>query len=168
MKRYTLGEEGKTRELAFRGRGWEGVLSHEKGESPVEGRRLGGELSLKLGDRMHRVEPVGEGLYRVDGQLVSIRLRSDLEARFEALGLGGRAEVGGKVELPMPGKVISVLVEEGQQVAEGEGLLIVEAMKMENEIKAPRAGVVRRLAVKAGDELEKGAPLLDIEAEETS
>lgn len=168
MKRYTLGEEDGTRELSFRGRGWQGTLSHEEGETPVEGRRLGGELSLKLGDRMHRVEPVGEGLFRVDGRLLSIRLRSDLEARFEALGLGARAEAGGKVELPMPGKVVAVLVEEGQPVAEGEGLLIVEAMKMENEIKAPRAGVVSRLTVQAGDELEKGAALLHIDVGEAS
>ena len=67
------------------------------------------------------------------------------------------------VTSPMPGKVVAVLVTEGQTVAQGEGLLVIEAMKMENEMKAPRAGVVRNLTAKAGAAVEGGAKLCVIE-----
>ncbi len=64
---------------------------------------------------------------------------------------------------PMPGKVIAVLVKEGQEVAEGDGLLVVEAMKMENELRAPRAGVVRNLVAQEGASVEGGAALCVVE-----
>ncbi|RMF76124.1 MAG: biotin/lipoyl-binding protein, partial [Acidobacteria bacterium] len=56
----------------------------------------------------------------------------------------------------MPGRVVKLLVEAGQEVAEGQGLLVLEAMKMENEVTAPRAGTVERLPVAAGDAVEGG------------
>jgi pyruvate carboxylase subunit B len=56
---------------------------------------------------------------------------------------------------PMPGLVVAVLVEEGQEVQTGEGLLILEAMKMENEIRAPRNGVVDRVNVLPGQRVSK-------------
>jgi len=64
---------------------------------------------------------------------------------------------------PMPGKVVTVLVKEGQEVAEGDGLVVVEAMKMENELRAPRAGVVRDLTAEEGASVEGGAPLCVVE-----
>ena len=57
----------------------------------------------------------------------------------------------------MPGKVIAVLVAEGDQVEKGQGLVIVEAMKMENEVHSPIAGEVKEIKVKAGDTVEGGA-----------
>jgi pyruvate carboxylase subunit B len=62
----------------------------------------------------------------------------------------------------MPGRVVRVLVRVGQDVAAGEGLVVVEAMKMENELKAPGGGSIRKLHVAAGDRVEKGAPLVDV------
>jgi pyruvate carboxylase subunit B len=63
----------------------------------------------------------------------------------------------------MPGLVVRVKVAEGQRVEAGAGLIVVEAMKMENELRAAAAGVVRRIHVSAGDAVEKGARLLEIE-----
>jgi pyruvate carboxylase subunit B len=63
----------------------------------------------------------------------------------------------------MPGKVLALLVEDGQEVQAGQGVLIVEAMKMENEMKAPRAGTVRKLCVQAGEPVESGAALFILE-----
>ena len=60
----------------------------------------------------------------------------------------------------MPGRVVQVLVSEGDEVAPGQGVVIVEAMKMENELKAERAGVVERVLVSAGDLVEGGAELV--------
>ena len=64
---------------------------------------------------------------------------------------------------PMPGKVVAVLVKEGQQVAQGDGLVVVEAMKMENELKAPRAGTVKDLIATEGAPVDGGATLCVVE-----
>jgi biotin carboxyl carrier protein len=64
---------------------------------------------------------------------------------------------------PMPGKIVSVLVEPGQDVAENQGLVVIEAMKMQNELRAPRAGNVTQVHVKEGIGIEAGARLLRLE-----
>ena len=63
----------------------------------------------------------------------------------------------------MPGKIIRILVAEGDQVEEGDVICILEAMKMENELKAPLAGVVKTLHVQAGQDVEMGVLLAEIE-----
>lgn len=68
-----------------------------------------------------------------------------------------------EITAPMPGKVVRVLVEAGQAVEAGAGLVVVEAMKMQNELKAPRAGAVVSIDVAAGDTVEAGALLAVIE-----
>jgi pyruvate carboxylase subunit B len=62
----------------------------------------------------------------------------------------------------MPGLVVKVEVTVGQEVAAGTGVVVVEAMKMENELRAPGRGVVEQIHVKAGDRVEKGAPLVSL------
>ena len=78
-------------------------------------------------------------------------------AQAGALGAGG-----GVVRTPMPGRVVKVLVEEGQAVSAGDGVVIVEAMKMENELRAEVSGVVSALHVKAEDLVESSADLVTI------
>jgi pyruvate carboxylase subunit B len=69
---------------------------------------------------------------------------------------------------PMPGLVVRIEVAEGQRVEVGAGLVVVEAMKMENELRARRPGVVKRVYVRAGEAVEKGAPLVTLAAAEPS
>jgi biotin carboxyl carrier protein len=78
---------------------------------------------------------------------------------------GARAKVVGKASLKamMPGRVINVLVNVGDEVVAQQGLLVVEAMKMENELKAPKAGKVVEIKVKPGQTVEKGELLLVVE-----
>jgi acetyl-CoA/propionyl-CoA carboxylase biotin carboxyl carrier protein len=66
------------------------------------------------------------------------------------------------LKAPMPGLVVSTPVEDGQAVAKGEVLIVLESMKMQNELKAPRAGTVSRLRVQAGDRVEQHSPLLTL------
>ncbi len=66
------------------------------------------------------------------------------------------------IKAPMPGMVVAVLVEVGQRVEAGANLVILESMKMENELKAPRAGRVERVNVRAGDSLEQNQTLIVI------
>ena len=91
----------------------------------------------------------------------------DVELKDAARGNGAsvRARAAGPVgvKAPMPGKVVRVLVTAGQQVDAGEGLLVMEAMKMENELKAPRAGRVREVHVGERQAVETGALLLVLE-----
>ncbi len=72
------------------------------------------------------------------------------------------------VKAPMPGLVVRVEVSEGQVVEVGEGLVVVEAMKMENELRASSRGVVEHIHVSAGQRVEKGAPLVTIKVPEPS
>jgi len=68
-----------------------------------------------------------------------------------------------EISAQMPGKVVRVLVEAGQEIAAGAGLVVVEAMKMQNEMKSPRAGVVVSVSVRAGDTVEAGQLLVMVE-----
>ncbi len=93
------------------------------------------------------------------------RLRASLEVGGvldSAPGTGKSAAGGAIVKAPMPGLVLRVEVEAGQRVGAGGGLLVLEAMKMENEIRSPWDGVVRRVLVRAGEAVEKGAGLVEI------
>lgn len=82
-----------------------------------------------------------------------------------ALSAASARQLSGRVEMKamMPGRVIGVLVEPGQEVQAGQGVLIVEAMKMENELKSPKTGKVLEVKVAAGQTVEKGDLLVVIE-----
>jgi biotin carboxyl carrier protein len=89
-----------------------------------------------------------------------VRLSDPSRPAREALGAADGPE---RVLSVMPGKVVRVLVQEGDAVQEGQGLVVVEAMKMENEITARKAGRVSSVAVAPGQAVESGAELLVIE-----
>jgi biotin carboxyl carrier protein len=69
------------------------------------------------------------------------------------------------LKAPMPGLVVRVLAEAGQQVSAGAGIVVLEAMKMENELRAASASVVKTVRVKAGEAVEKGQVLVDFESD---
>lgn len=97
------------------------------------------------------------------GERVEVEVRDDRSKQIEALtGQGRKAKVGGVVKAPMPGLVVRVEVSTGQVVEAGEGLVVVEAMKMENELRAAYAGIVEQIHVSAGQRVEKGAPLVTL------
>jgi biotin carboxyl carrier protein len=81
---------------------------------------------------------------------------------------GGGAAAGGVLTSPMPGKIVKVLVKEGERVAEGQTLLVMEAMKMQNELKSPGDGAIAKVHVAEGATVETGAKLLEVQAGEAS
>lgn len=85
--------------------------------------------------------------------------RAKLEASIFGHKMGGR---GGDVRSIMPGIVTRVLVKEGDAIVAGTPLLCIEAMKMENEIKADAAGIVRKVLVAAGKTVQSGETLLEV------
>lgn len=99
------------------------------------------------------------------GERFEVEVQDDRSKQIEALtGQGRKPAVGGAVKAPMPGLVVRVEVTAGQVVEVGEGLVVVEAMKMENELRASYRGVVEQIHVSAGDRVEKGAPLVTLSA----
>ena len=84
-----------------------------------------------------------------------------VDARTKALALGGGAGAG-LVATAMPGVVVRVLVKPGQTVNAGDPVIVVEAMKMENELKAPIGGTVEHVHVQPGQAVESGAALVTI------
>jgi biotin carboxyl carrier protein len=86
------------------------------------------------------------------------------DARRRRAGFSAEAADGAaRIVAPIPGRVTKILKEEGSTVERGEGVIVVEAMKMENELRAPRAGTVVSVAVAEGDGVEGGALLATIE-----
>ena len=95
------------------------------------------------------------------GEPVEVEVLDERTRHIQSLvGAGKTQSGGGAVKAPMPGLVVKVLVEPGATVAAGQGLVVLEAMKMENEIKATMAAVVESVAVKPGQAVEKGAALV--------
>ena len=107
----------------------------------------------------------GNGRYRVASRraAVDVDVMSPLaHLARRALGMADRGGVE-RVTAYMPGRVVAVLVEEGAEVVAGQGVVVLEAMKMENEIQAERVGVVRRVLVEAGQSVEGGEVLFELE-----
>ncbi len=98
---------------------------------------------------------------RYDVEVVDERTRAILAMT----GQGAIAKGPRPVRAPMPGLVVRVNVTPGDQVEAGQSIVIIEAMKMENDLKAEAAGVVERVATEAGQAVEKGAVLVEFRAE---
>lgn len=99
-----------------------------------------------------------------DGGAVHLFWRGTAYTLFEE-GDGrrlGRHAAGG-LEAPMPGKVIKVSVQPGEEVKRGAEILVIEAMKMENAVRAPRDGRIKSVAAKAGDMVSPGSVLVELE-----
>jgi len=100
-----------------------------------------------------------------DGEVIHLFWRGTAY-RLEEDGEGphsAQRAVSGALEAPMPGRVIAVRVEPGQAVTKGQELLVVEAMKMENALRAPRDGTVKSVAARAGDMVSAGVVLVELE-----
>ena len=132
----------------------------------VTGRAVGAAEWKIVVDHGRRVAAVVHG-DRIDAQLADGTglTGTVVDPRDKALAaLSGGGE--GTVCTPMPGAIVRVLVEAGATVATGDVLVVVEAMKMENEFKAPVAGIVETVHVSAGESVESGAQLVTIAAVE--
>lgn len=100
----------------------------------------------------------------VDGERFEVELNDRLDQMLEEMGYSSSSSKHIKeIKAPMPGMVINVAVTEGQQVKEGDRILILEAMKMENSIVIHADAVIKRIAVNAGQAVDKGQVLVELE-----
>ena len=102
----------------------------------------------------------GELLVGLEGRTISVTVNGRRSAHAEA---GSHGHGQANITAPMPGRVVRVLVEPGEEVSARQGVIVVEAMKMENELRAPRAGRVKEVSVAAGMSVEAGRILAVIE-----
>lgn len=143
----------------------------------------GGKFRVGEEERAVAVEVIEEGIYSliVDGQSYEVTVRQEkkgylveigahtipvkIEDPFKARSAIGKGAFEGEAAIssPMPGRVVGLKVELGQSVKEGEGVVLVEAMKMENELHAPKDGKVKSILIKVGDAVEGGQDLVVIE-----
>ena len=99
----------------------------------------------------------------IDGEVHAVTVQDERTRKIQR-GLGKLTPPSGEVTVkaPMPGLVRGVAVQAGDEVTQGQGLVILEAMKMENELRAPRPGAVKDVRVKVGDKVEQGQALVVI------
>jgi biotin carboxyl carrier protein len=160
-----LGEESSLVEIEEIGKGLYRVVV-DGNELLVDGKKTGRtSYSLILNSRSFEVEvdhSADEYRVLVDGRNYRVHLVDERRVRVGGQS-GGELQGRQKISVPMPGKVIAVLVAEGDAVEKGQGLVIVEAMKMENEVRSPITGTVSEIKVKAGETVEAGAVLAVVE-----
>lgn len=100
---------------------------------------------------------------RVNDQIYELTIREPIDLLLQKMGLNlNTVKKAESINAPMPGLILSVMVEEGQAIKKGEPVLILEAMKMENVFKAPEDAVVKSIKIKAGQAVEKGAVLIEL------
>ena len=161
------------------------IARHGETTIDVEVQRLGTGYRVRVGDRWIQADLASIGKYvrslrledgtqhalvhhrhgstheiAMDGGAFVVDIIDPLTARRR--NSGDHEGSSGVVKALMPGRVVRVMVNKGESVTRGTGLLILEAMKMENEIQAPADGVVDELFVEAGQTVEAGAELVHI------
>lgn len=101
---------------------------------------------------------------RINGQEYKVALREKIDLLLSSMGMDLKAmQKAEPVKAPMPGMILKILVEPGQQINKGDGLLILEAMKMENVLKATGPATVKSIKAVERTAVEKGAVLIELE-----
>lgn len=129
-------------------------------------RRVGpASFSVIVDNRSFDFDVVRDGEETVVASRTGSRRLTVVDSARRASHGAKRREVTGRVEIKsaMPGRVVSVLVASGDEVKEGQGVIVVEAMKLENELKSPKSGNVVEVKVVAGQTVEKGVLMIVIE-----
>jgi biotin carboxyl carrier protein len=143
----------------------------------------GDSIDVTIGDKKYKVTELSTGRYTVelngvktsvccvvknnksyidiDGLLLELTIPS--EDGDTAAGAGAQASAKDKIFAPMPGKIVKLLVKEGEKVKSKQPMVIVEAMKMENQVNSAAEGVVKKINFKDGDQVDTETPIIELE-----
>ena len=152
-------------------------------EEQAEGILLNGELKktdwVKVNEHVFQVLYQGQSIQvfveqvnvaaktiqlKINGKKTITQLTSNLDRLLKEMGFDNlTGQQTSEIKAPMPGWIHSILTEEGEEVQKGDGLLILEAMKMENVIKSPANGIVKKINVGQGESVEKNTLLMSFE-----
>lgn len=127
-----------------------------------------GRILFRTGTKLYKIDNIETDerniSFSINGTYFEATVKDEQDLLLEKLGFhAGASASAGSLNAPMPGKILELLVSEGDEVDESEPVLILEAMKMENELKSPAKGVITKLHVQQGDNVEKNQLLIDIE-----
>ncbi len=143
------------------------LVSIDGRDHEVDVRNIDGTLSLLIGTKSYEISvgPPARGVMtvHVDGVPVDVSLTTSRPSASRAAGEPSEASGPQQVTAPMPGKIVKLLVKAGDRVEPRQGLVVVEAMKMENELRARAAGTVAEVRVVEGTSVEAGAILVILE-----
>ncbi|MFP4846199.1 biotin/lipoyl-containing protein [Winogradskyella sp. PE311] len=101
---------------------------------------------------------------KVNNNIYQVDINDALDQQIEALGfeIGASKQIN-EIKAPMPGLILEISVNEGEEVKENDALIILEAMKMENVINSPRDGIIKSISVKQGETVDKNSLLITFE-----
>jgi len=163
-------------EAMFNDTAWPVELNTDKNSALINGKTLDYDIEhigtdrwlLRTGVHTHILSNLtrnGTALeFTLNGQWVTMEVRDEKDLLLDKLGFKAGTTGGeGKLSAPMPGKILKVLVNSGGAVKAGDPVIILEAMKMENELKSPVDGTLIAIHVDEGQSVEKNELLLEIE-----
>lgn len=124
-------------------------------------------ILLRTGTKIYKIDNITidnqQVSFTINGAYYEAIVKDEQELLLEKLGFASSAKLSaGDILAPMPGKILDILIAPGDEISAGQPVLILEAMKMENEIKAVSDGIIGALHVKRGDNVEKNQTLLEI------
>jgi biotin carboxyl carrier protein len=160
----TIGEKAHRVELARKEAGWECKLDGRSVPLDVTETQEG-VLSILLNGQSYQVKQDlagGESYIVVGHKRFPATVRDPRSLRSRLTSDSVRQGVK-KLSAPMPGKVVRIMAPVGTEVETGQSILVIEAMKMQNELKSPKKGVVKRLNVIEGAAVEAGQALAEVE-----
>ena len=166
--KYIVEIAGKRIEVAIEGDqvSVDGAPAERARLSDIEGTPV---RLVTIGDAVHRVIARRDGqrgsyALRIDGRRYAVEALDERTRAIRDLSAAAAGPVGPQpVRAPMPGLMVRIDVKAGDQVIAGQGVAAMEAMKMENELRAPAAGRVKAVHVAVGQAVEKGAVLVEFE-----
>ncbi len=128
----------------------------------------GNRYLLRLDRKIYQIDNVtfnGQKVeFTLDGNWISVNVRDEQTILLDRLGFKSALGSGeGHLNAPMPGKILEILCKTGDQVKLGDPVIILEAMKMENELKSPADGVIKSINIATGQSVEKNEFLLEVE-----
>ena len=126
-------------------------------------------MLLRTGTKVWRVDNIrkdgSEIQFSLNGQYCTARVQNENDLLLKELGISsGESNTTSDILAPMPGKVLDILVKEGDDIDIGEPVLILEAMKMENELLSGCSGRVRSIQISVGDSVEKNQLLIEVKS----
>ncbi|MCF6237908.1 MAG: biotin/lipoyl-binding protein [Candidatus Marinimicrobia bacterium] len=164
--KYEINGGDKALQVDFQQLGDKLIIRSESGEMGFEAVRIQpGIYSVIMNQRSFVVGIRSEVALKVsvNGTPLVIELLDAVHIHLRELGWAAMEEVkAGLVSSQIPGLVTKIFHLVGDKVAEGEPLFLMEAMKMENEIKAPVSGVIKKISIKEGETVEKGTNIIEI------
>lgn len=117
---------------------------------------------LKYNNQIHQIYVAPNNLVSLGNHQFEINLIDPKRLRG-AGGASGQTDGASEIKTAMPGKVVRVLIEEGAEIKQGEGVIVVEAMKMQNEMKSPKDGIIKEIRFAEGATVNAGDILAVIE-----